>query len=245
LADLDGQIAGGIQESVPVIGMLCAPLSALLAAPGFLAVSLPIAAQVDQVAPSPAEMRQIARDACIYGLPMVEHYRIQYAYFLDPANPDYKAPYNQLLNIPRVYTTADTTVQTPQFRHALFIGGAGSAPGADRVHRALDRAAALLEHPADRSLHPQLRLSRQLHHRQRRRLLFDRSPAPAAVPALRLGQPLTPEELKTSLRFIAVMNDLLPYAHAHPADQKQRAAFALRPQQALPPVPRGSGGGHG
>jgi hypothetical protein len=37
---------------------------------------------------------------------VAENVRIQYAYFADPANPDYKAPYNQLLNIPRVYTTA-------------------------------------------------------------------------------------------------------------------------------------------
>jgi len=51
-------------------------------------------------------------------------------------------------------------------------------------------------------------------------------PAPAAVPALRLVQPLTPEEQKTSLRFFAVMNALLPYAPTHPADQKLRAAFA-------------------
>ncbi|MFO0004343.1 MAG: DUF1254 domain-containing protein, partial [bacterium] len=46
--------------------------------------------------------------------------------------------------------------------------------------------------------------------------------APAAVPALRLGKPLTPEEQKTSLRFFALMNALLPYAPTHPADQKLR-----------------------
>jgi hypothetical protein len=51
-------------------------------------------------------------------------------------------------------------------------------------------------------------------------------PAPAAVPALRLGKPLTPEEQKTSLRFFALMNALLPYAPTHPADQKLRASFA-------------------
>ena len=44
---------------------------------------------------------------------MVDSYRIQYAYFVDTKNPEYKAPWNQLTNIPRVYTPADTAIQTP------------------------------------------------------------------------------------------------------------------------------------
>ena len=60
-----------------------------------------------------AEARAIAKEAYIYGFPMVDDYRIQHAYFVDTKNPEYKAPWNQLVNIPRVYTPADTAVQTP------------------------------------------------------------------------------------------------------------------------------------
>jgi hypothetical protein len=60
-----------------------------------------------------AEARAIAKEAYIYGFPMVDNYRIQYSYFVDTKNPEYKVPWNQLINIPRVYTPADTAIQTP------------------------------------------------------------------------------------------------------------------------------------
>ncbi|MDO9596086.1 MAG: DUF1254 domain-containing protein [Azoarcus sp.] len=44
---------------------------------------------------------------------MVDGYRIQYAYFVDQENPEYKAPWNQIRNIARVYTPDDKAVQTP------------------------------------------------------------------------------------------------------------------------------------
>jgi hypothetical protein len=62
---------------------------------------------------TPAEARAIAKEAYIYGFPLVDNYRIQYGYFVDTKNPEYKAPWNQLKNIPRVYTPADTAIQTP------------------------------------------------------------------------------------------------------------------------------------
>ena len=60
---------------------------------------------------SPAEARAIAKEAYIYGFPMVDSYRIQHAYFVDPKSPEYKAPWNHLVNTPRVYTPADTAIQ--------------------------------------------------------------------------------------------------------------------------------------
>ena len=60
-----------------------------------------------------AEARAIAKEAYIYGFPMVDNYRIQHAYFVETNNPEYKGPWNQLVNIPRVYTPADTAIQTP------------------------------------------------------------------------------------------------------------------------------------
>jgi hypothetical protein len=62
---------------------------------------------------TPEEARSIAKEAVIYGFPLVDNLRIQYEYFVDTADPDYKAPYNHLVNIPRVYTPEDKAVQTP------------------------------------------------------------------------------------------------------------------------------------
>ncbi|HMP74458.1 MAG TPA: DUF1254 domain-containing protein [Kiritimatiellia bacterium] len=62
---------------------------------------------------TPSEARGIAREAYIYGFPMVDNMRIQYSYFVDKDSPEYKASYNALLNIPRVFTPEDKAVQTP------------------------------------------------------------------------------------------------------------------------------------
>jgi hypothetical protein len=59
------------------------------------------------------EARAIAKEAYIYGFPMVDGYRIQNAYFIDTASHDYKAPYNQIASFARVFTPDDTVVQTP------------------------------------------------------------------------------------------------------------------------------------
>jgi hypothetical protein len=66
-----------------------------------------------QTVVSPAEARVIAKEAYIYGYPMVDSYRIQHAYFVDRQNPEFKAPWNQIRNIPRVFTPEDKAVQTP------------------------------------------------------------------------------------------------------------------------------------
>ena len=60
-----------------------------------------------------AEARGIAKDAYIYGFPMVDNMRVQHSYFIDKGNKEYKAPYNTLFNIPRVFTPDDTAIQTP------------------------------------------------------------------------------------------------------------------------------------
>ncbi len=62
---------------------------------------------------APAEARSIARDAYIYGYPMVDSYRIQYAYSVDRGSPEFKAPWNELKSTARVYTPDDTAIQTP------------------------------------------------------------------------------------------------------------------------------------
>lgn len=59
------------------------------------------------------EIREITKQAYIYGFPLVDNTRIQYAYFVDKQNPEYKAPWNTIRNIPRVFTSEDRAVQTP------------------------------------------------------------------------------------------------------------------------------------
>ena len=62
---------------------------------------------------TPTEARAIAKEAYIYGFPMVDSYRIQHEYFVDRTSPQFKGPRNQIVNVPRVYTPADTAIQTP------------------------------------------------------------------------------------------------------------------------------------
>jgi hypothetical protein len=59
------------------------------------------------------EARTIAKEAYIYGNPLVDSYRILYSYFVEPKDPDYKGPFNQIINFARVYTPDDRAVQAP------------------------------------------------------------------------------------------------------------------------------------
>jgi hypothetical protein len=68
---------------------------------------------VPATAASADDLRAIAKEAFIYGFPMVDHYRIQHDYFVNPASPERKAAWNTLANIPRVFTPADKSIQTP------------------------------------------------------------------------------------------------------------------------------------
>ena len=60
-----------------------------------------------------AEVRSIAKEAYVYGFPIVDNARVQYSYFVDQENSDFKAPWNELKNIARVYTPEDRAIQTP------------------------------------------------------------------------------------------------------------------------------------
>src|SRR5215470_4056758 len=66
-----------------------------------------------QSAAALADARAIAKEAYIYGFPMVDSYRVQYAYFVDRSGPEYKTPWNQIFNNARVYTPEDRAIQTP------------------------------------------------------------------------------------------------------------------------------------
>src|SRR5438270_1132298 len=62
---------------------------------------------------TPAEARAIAKEAYVYGFPLVDNYRIQYGYFVNSKNPEFKTTWNKIHNVPRVYTPKDTALQTP------------------------------------------------------------------------------------------------------------------------------------
>lgn len=62
---------------------------------------------------SASEARAIAREAYVYGFPLVDNYRILHAYFVNEQSPEYKAPWNEIRNIPRVFTPEDKAIQTP------------------------------------------------------------------------------------------------------------------------------------
>ncbi len=67
-------------------------------------------AQVSNV--TPTELRAIAEEGYIYGLPLVMNYAIMNEYAVDPNSSQFKAPFNQIKNLARVFTYKDTAVVT-------------------------------------------------------------------------------------------------------------------------------------
>jgi hypothetical protein len=64
-------------------------------------------------APSIAETKAIAEEGFIYGLPIVMNYAVMYEYAVDKNSGQFKAPFNEIKNEPRVYTYKDTAIVTP------------------------------------------------------------------------------------------------------------------------------------
>jgi hypothetical protein len=59
------------------------------------------------------EATEIARDAYVYGVPMVSDYATIYAFSINAKSPEYKGPFNTVLNIARVFTPKDKGFVTP------------------------------------------------------------------------------------------------------------------------------------
>jgi hypothetical protein len=89
----------------------------------FLAVFTLVQCTPDEKSVTPEEARAIAKEAYIYGNPLVDHYRVFYSYFLDAAGPDFKAPFNQIYNNAKVYTHEDVTIQTANSDTPYTYGG--------------------------------------------------------------------------------------------------------------------------
>jgi hypothetical protein len=59
------------------------------------------------------EATEIAREAYVYGVPMVSVYSTIHAFSVDTKSPEYKGPFNTVLNIARVFTPKDKGFVTP------------------------------------------------------------------------------------------------------------------------------------
>jgi hypothetical protein len=58
--------------------------------------------------PSPEEARSIAQNAYVYAFPIVQNYLSIYQLALDPNGSQYKGPPNEVHNVARIFTPADT-----------------------------------------------------------------------------------------------------------------------------------------
>ena len=63
--------------------------------------------------PSVAEVKAIAEEGFVYGLPIVMNYGVMYEYIIDKDSGQYKAPFNTVYNEHRVFTWEDTAIPTP------------------------------------------------------------------------------------------------------------------------------------
>ncbi len=62
---------------------------------------------------TPAEAKQIAKEAYIYGFPLVLNYKTMYDYAVDKKSPEYKGDFNTISSVARVFTPEDKTIITP------------------------------------------------------------------------------------------------------------------------------------
>lgn len=69
------------------------------------------ATSIDKV--SAEQFKAIAEEGYIYGLPLVMNYAVMNEYVVDKNSGQYKAPFNQIKNEPRLYTYKDTTILSP------------------------------------------------------------------------------------------------------------------------------------
>ena len=62
---------------------------------------------------TPAEAKEIAKEAYIYGFPLVLNYKTMYSYTINKKSPEYKGDFNYLSCVARVYTPEDKAIVTP------------------------------------------------------------------------------------------------------------------------------------
>ncbi len=84
-----------------------------LIALAFAATTASASAQQAQAAVIAEEAESIAREAYVYGFPIVMNYKTMWNYTLDKDSTDYKGPFNQVACEARLFTPEDKAVVTP------------------------------------------------------------------------------------------------------------------------------------
>ncbi|SEM49580.1 Uncharacterized conserved protein [Pseudomonas sp. ok272] len=62
---------------------------------------------------TPAETKAIAEEGYVYGLPIVMNYATMYDYAVDKSSSQYKAPFNHIYNMHKVFSYKDTAIVSP------------------------------------------------------------------------------------------------------------------------------------
>lgn len=78
-----------------------------------LLITLLIGCQEKAPELTPTEAKEIAKEAYIYGFPLVLNYKTMYSYAVDKTSPEYKGDFNSLGCAARVYTPEDKAIITP------------------------------------------------------------------------------------------------------------------------------------
>ena len=80
-----------------------------------------------------ADVKAIAEEGFIYGLPIVMNYAVMNEYAIDRDSGQFKAPFNEIKNEPRVFTYKDTAIVTPNSDTPYSLAVARPSCGADRA----------------------------------------------------------------------------------------------------------------
>ena len=100
----------GTIMNIGLPGILLFALSALLLFSGCESESDP---GIGHAHLTPEEAKAIAKEAYIYGFPLVMGYKTIYNYAVDKENPEYKSPFNKLSCVARLFTPEDKAIVTP------------------------------------------------------------------------------------------------------------------------------------
>ncbi|OYR15005.1 DUF1254 domain-containing protein [Brucella thiophenivorans] len=71
----------------------------------------PISSEAQPVAPH--DIQAVAKEAYVYGVPMVSSYGTMFEFSINKDSPEYKGPFNSVLNVARVFTPDDKGFVTP------------------------------------------------------------------------------------------------------------------------------------
>jgi len=72
----------------------------------------------------PDDAQSIAKEAYIYGVPLVDNYRVMYSYFVDKNSPAYEGEWNTIINADQLATPKSLTVPAPNVDTVYSILGA-------------------------------------------------------------------------------------------------------------------------